>query len=74
MRRFHAFPESVQITPESTGPGAELAALRGTGGGIEGAARAAWEDMCLLTRRPDEEVYRLRRRRGRVSDRLAYSR
>ena len=56
---FDANPESVQINPESTGPGAELAALCGTGGGIEGAARSAWEDMCLLARRPDEEVYRL---------------
>ena len=56
---FDANPESVQIHPESTGPGAELAALRGTGGGIEGASRSAWEDMCLLARRPDEEVYRL---------------
>lgn len=56
---FDANPESVRINPESTGPGAELAALRGTGGGIEGAARSAWEDMCLLARRPDEEVYRL---------------
>ena len=56
---FDTNPESVQINPESTGPGAELAALCGTGGGIEGAARSAWEDMCLLARRPDEEVYRL---------------
>lgn len=56
---FDAFPESVQVTRESGAAGDELAALRGTGGGIEGAARLAWEDMCLLARRPDEEVYRL---------------
>ncbi|MGZ5792163.1 MAG: heme-dependent oxidative N-demethylase family protein [Croceibacterium sp.] len=57
---FDAYPESVQVIPEADAPGDELAALRGTGGGgIEGAARSAWEDMCLLARRPDEEVYRL---------------
>ena len=29
------------------------------GRGLEGAARSAWEDMCLLTRRLDEAAYRL---------------
>jgi hypothetical protein len=56
---FDAHPESTQLTPEAEAPGAELAALRGVGGGLEGAARSAWEDMCLLTRRPDETTYRL---------------
>jgi hypothetical protein len=56
---FDAHPESVALTPEAEAPGAELAALLGATGGLEGAARAAWEDMCLLTRRPDEPAYRL---------------
>jgi hypothetical protein len=56
---FDAHPESVQLTPEAEAPGAELAALLGVSGGLEGAARARWEDMCLLARRGDEEVYHL---------------
>jgi hypothetical protein len=56
---FDAHPESVRFTPEAAAPGEELAALLGARGGLEGAARSAWEDMCLLTRQPDEEAYRL---------------
>jgi hypothetical protein len=56
---FDAHPESVQLTCEAEAPGAELAALRRVGGGLEAAARSAWEDMCLLTRRADEATYRL---------------
>jgi hypothetical protein len=56
---FDAHPESVQLRPEGEAPGRELAALLGVTGGLEGAARSAWEDMCLLTRRPDEAAYRL---------------
>jgi hypothetical protein len=56
---FDAYPESVEATPAAAAPGEELAALLGTSGGLEGAARSTWEDICLLTRRPDEEVYRL---------------
>jgi hypothetical protein len=56
---FDAFPDAVKRLPEAEAPGAELAALVGATGGLEGAARAAWEDMCLLTRRPDEDIYRL---------------
>ena len=56
---FDAHPESVQVTSESEAPGRELAALRGVSGGIEQAARSMWEDVCLLTRREGEEVYRL---------------
>jgi hypothetical protein len=56
---FDAHPESTQLTPEAVAPGDELATLRGVEGGLEGAARAAWEDMCLLTRGPDEDAYRL---------------
>jgi hypothetical protein len=56
---FDAFPDAVQLLPEAQAPGEELAAMLGTKGGLGGAARTAWEDMCLLTCRPDEEVYRL---------------
>ena len=56
---FDAHPESVQLTPEAEAPGEELAAMLGLSGGLEGAARAHWEDMCLLARRADEEIYRL---------------
>ena len=56
---FDAYPDSTRLTPEAEAAGDELAALRGVGGGIEGAARSAWEDMCLLTRRPHEAAYRL---------------
>jgi len=56
---FDAHPDSVQVTPEAEAPGHELAVLRGVENGLEGAARSAWEDMCVLIRRPDEEGYRL---------------
>ena len=56
---FDAHPESVQLLPESAAPAAELADMLGVSGGLEGAARSAWEDMCLLVRRAEEEVYRL---------------
>ena len=56
---FDAHPESVQLTPEVEAPGEELAAMLGVEGGLEGAARSAWEDMCLLARRGDEDIYRL---------------
>jgi hypothetical protein len=56
---FDAHPDSVQLTPDAKAAGEELAALRRVDGGLEGAARSAWEDMCLLTRRHDEEIYRL---------------
>jgi hypothetical protein len=56
---FDAFPGAVQLTPEAEAPGEELAAMLGVAGGLAGAARSAWEDMCLLTRNGHEEVYRL---------------
>lgn len=56
---FDAHPESVVLAPGGVEPGAELARLRGTTGGLEGAARSMWEDVCVLVRRPDQEVYRL---------------
>jgi len=56
---FDCFPDAVKLLPEADAPGQELAAMLSSTGGLEGAARAAWEDMCLLTRRPEEEIYRL---------------
>ncbi len=56
---FAAHPEGVQLTPEAEAPGRELAQMLGVEGGLPEAALSAWEDMCLLTRRPDEEIYRL---------------
>jgi hypothetical protein len=56
---FDAHPESTQVTPEAVPVGDELAALMGVDGGLEGAARSAWEDICLLTRGVDEAAYRL---------------
>lgn|GEM_PF-325147 len=56
---FDAHPESVQLTPEAEAPARELAAMRGVTGGLEGAARSAWEDMCLLLPREGEDIYRL---------------
>ena len=56
---FDGRPEAIQLTQEAEAPGAELAAMLGLSGGLVEAARAHWEDMCLLTRRPDEDIYRL---------------
>ena len=56
---FAAFPEGIQLTPEGEEPGKELAEMLGHCGGLPEAAHAHHEDMCLLTRHPDEEQYRL---------------
>lgn len=56
---FDAHPDAVQISPRAEAAGAELAAMLGTGGGLEGAARGAHEDMCLLAPKEGEDVYRL---------------
>jgi len=56
---FDAYPDSTQLTPEAVAAGDELAALMGVTGGLEGAARSAWEDICLLTRVPGDAAYRL---------------
>ncbi len=47
---FDAYPESVIVQPAAEAAGEELAAMLGVTGGLEQAARAAWEDFCLLTR------------------------
>lgn len=56
---FDARPEAVQLTDEAIAPGAELAGMLGLSGGLPEAARDQWEDICLLTRRPSEDIYRL---------------
>lgn len=56
---FDAHPESVIVTPRAEAASEELAAMLGTSSGLEGAARSAHEDMCLLAPEDGEEVYRL---------------
>ncbi|AKH44217.1 hypothetical protein FHS61_001537 [Altererythrobacter atlanticus] len=56
---FDDHPDSVQLTPEAEAPGRELAAMLALSGGLESAARAHHEDMCLLTRAESEDIYRL---------------
>jgi dimethylamine monooxygenase subunit A len=56
---FATWPQGVQLTPEVDAPGRELAAMLGTKGALPEAALATHEDLCLLTKRDDEEVYRL---------------
>lgn len=58
-RGFDAFPEGVQLLPAAGPPGRELAAMLGIDGALPEAARAHWEDMCLLTRGEGDPVYRL---------------
>jgi len=56
---FAAHPEGIQLAPEAEAPGRELAAMLGLSGALPEAAMAHHEDMCLLTRRADEDIYRL---------------
>lgn len=56
---FSEWPEGVQLTREVDAPGRELAAMLGTQGALPEAALAVHEDLCLLTKRDGEEVYRL---------------
>ncbi len=56
---FDAHPESVQLTPRAIAAGDELANMRGVTGGLEGAARSMWEDVCLLASDSDDQPYRL---------------
>lgn len=53
-RYFDEYPESVIVLPSAEAPGEELAAMLGVTGGLEQAARAAWEDFCILTRESDD--------------------
>ena len=55
---FDAYPEAVQVLPEAAAAGREAARLLQVEGGLVEAARAGWEDLCLL--HPDEAgSYRL---------------
>lgn len=56
---FDAHPDAVCLTDQAKAPGEELAAMLGAQGGLAGAARSAWEDMCVLEAAEGEEVYRL---------------
>lgn len=56
---FAAHPDGVQLSSEAEAPGRELALMLGLSGALPEAALAHHEDMCLLTRRVDEGVYRL---------------
>ncbi|MEZ5743253.1 MAG: DUF3445 domain-containing protein [Sphingomonadaceae bacterium] len=55
---FDAHPDSVIVLPEAEAPARELAALIGVAGGLEQAARAVWEDLCILTQPGEGEPYR----------------
>ena len=55
---FDAHPNSVIVLPEAQAPARELAALIGVDGGLEDAARAVWEDLCILTRGDEGSPYR----------------
>lgn len=56
---FDRYPESVAVLPEAEAAGHELAAMLGVTGGLEAAARATWEDLCLLTSEGEGEPFRL---------------
>ena len=56
---FADYPEGIQLKPEGEAAGRELATGLGVSGGLTEAAHAHHEDMCLLTRRDEEEHYRL---------------
>lgn len=56
---FAAHPEGIQLSPEADAPGRELAQMLGLTGALPDAALAHHEDMCLLSRRADEDIYRL---------------
>lgn len=45
---FDHHPDAVQCLPGAAAAGQETAALRGVVGGLAEAARAGWEDLCLL--------------------------
>ena len=56
---FDDFPQGIQLTQGADAPGRELATMLGVHGALPEAALTQHEDMCLLTRAPDEEHYRL---------------
>ncbi|MGB7372827.1 heme-dependent oxidative N-demethylase family protein [Pontixanthobacter sp.] len=56
---FACCPDAVQLSAAADAPGEELAAMLGVSGALPNAALSRHEDMCLLTRRSDEDIYRL---------------
>ncbi len=56
---FGNHPDAIQLTEEADAPGRELAAMLGVEGALPEVARSHHEDMCLLTKRDDEDIYRL---------------
>lgn len=56
---FAEWPQGVQLTPQADATGRELAAMLDIQGALPDAALATHEDLCLLTKRDGEEVYRL---------------
>ncbi len=55
---FDAHPDGVAILPGAEAAGREAAAIRGVAGGLADAARAGWEDLCVL-QPGDGGAYRL---------------
>ncbi|WP_425230746.1 heme-dependent oxidative N-demethylase family protein [Sphingomonas sp.] len=55
---FDAHADAVRLLPEADAAGAETAAMLGVEGGLAKAARARWEDLCLLQPAADGQ-YRL---------------
>ncbi len=55
---FDAHPDSIRVLAEGEGPARELAQMLGTDS-LEAAARAHWEDFCLLTQDAPGQSYRL---------------
>ncbi|NCP13912.1 MAG: DUF3445 domain-containing protein [Sphingomonadales bacterium] len=56
---FADWSQAVQLMPEAEAPGRELAAMLGARGALPESALAVHEDLCLLTQRPGEDIYRL---------------
>ena len=55
---FDAYPDIVQVLPDGEKSARELAEMLGAGS-LEHAARAHWEDFCLLTQDTPGQPYRL---------------
>lgn len=53
---FDAHPAAVIELPEAEAAGREVAAMLGVAGGLADAARATWEDLCVLTAGSDGHV------------------
>ena len=56
---FADLPDGIVQTPEAGSPIQELGRILGQAGDLQDIAQSGHEDLCLLTRSPDEEQYRL---------------